>query len=147
MASKLPWFGGKEVFLTERKRLLLVRKGGQREVAALGIHKFQAVMEDAELAFNPPVVAGEAVEVAEDGFRGQGGVQTLGFGDVLEAVEAELAEVLNGDAVHEHPLDRGLGMVVSEQVLADVLEDRALVGIEVGDEEVVGGTEAVFQCV
>jgi hypothetical protein len=76
------------------------------------VHGTEAIMEGAELAVDASIVAGEAVEVGNDGFGCRGFAGSAEYCEVLDFVEAVEAEVLNSDAVNETLFGFGLGVVV-----------------------------------
>jgi len=109
-------------------------------IAALSVERAEAVMECAQAAFDAGIIAGEAVEVADDGLAG-GSTGSV----VFQAIEAEETQVLDGDAIHQELFVGSAGVVLFVQGRAEALEDRSLAGPQMNQEELVGGTEAVLQ--
>lgn len=102
-------------------------------------------MENAELAFKSPVIAGKAVEVGDDGFFGEGLVAAAAGGEVFEIVEPIEAEVFDGEAIHDQLFLRGLRFVILMQGFLKAREDGAFAAVQVNEEKLVGGTKAVFK--
>ena len=101
-------------------------------------------MENAEPAFDAPVIAGEAVEVRDDGFAGERCAAAVTGGDVFQAIEAEQAEMLDHDAIHQQFFVGSAGTVLSVKRRTEALEDITLTAGEASQEEFVSGAKAVF---
>ena len=87
-------------------------------------------MEDAELPFDAPIIAGEAVEMRQNGLLSQRSFEALFGGGLLEAIQAEKPQVLNSDAIHEEFFRRSLRIVISVESAAHLSEDGAFVAGE-----------------
>jgi hypothetical protein len=109
-------------------------------IAALGVQCAEAIVERAQAAFDARVIAREAIKVREDRLAG-----AATSGVVLQAIEAEEAQMLNGDAIHQELFVGSAGVVLFMQRRTETLEDRSLAWPQMGQEELVGGTKAVLQ--
>ena len=102
-------------------------------------------MEDAKLPLDPPVIAGETIQMRNDGLTGKRGAGALSSCKIFQAIEPIEAEVLNGDAVHEQSFVIGDGLVLAIEGLTKVLERAALAGLQVDEKEFIGGAQAVLE--
>ena len=116
-------------------------------ITALPIEGIEAVLEGAELSADAPVVAREAVEVCDDAFALQGVIHADHGGHVLDVVEPEKAEVLNGDLIHEQFLMDGTGLILAVQGGAEVFEDFAFMFGKTGDKQLVRGAQPVLDSI
>ena len=131
---------GGNIFLTERTWLSFVGQGIERVILALSIEGSQVIVQSAQTSFEARIIAREAVQVRDDGVVG-----TSADGIVFEAIEAEESQVLDGDAIHEKIFVGSAGVVFLLQSRAESLQDTALTGAQVSQEEFVGGASTVLQ--
>ncbi len=66
-------------------------------------------------------------------------------GVILKAVEAEETAVVDGNSIHDQAFDQRVWKVIGVQGFAHIVKYAALIGGQVGEKEVVGGIEAVFE--
>ena len=80
-------------------------------------------MERAQAAFDARVIAREAIKVREDRLAG-----AATSGVVLQAIEAEEAQMLNGDAIHQELFVGSAGVVFLVERVTEALQNAALAG-------------------
>jgi hypothetical protein len=101
------------------------------------LHGGESLFEGFDLVSDAGVVAGESVEVLEDGIGGEGKLGAVGCGEVFDAIEFEEPEVVHGDSVHDQLFNIGLRLVVLGEDLAEGFEGIAIFVVEILGEEFV----------
>ena len=127
--------------------LLFREESGQRIILAADIERREPVVEDADLAIDLKFIAGEAIEMRDDGLVELAGDDGSGCGLMLETIEPEQPEMLDGDPIHEHFFLGGLGLVFVKQGKSHAPEAAALFFGESFHVDFIGGIEAVAESV
>ena len=104
-------------------------------------------MKHAQLPFDARIVAGEAIQMGDDGIARKRSIPALAGGEIFQAVEPVEAKMLDGNVIHEHFFMIGDGLVFAVQGLAKTLEGVALAVRKVREEKLVGGAQSVFESV
>jgi hypothetical protein len=122
-------------------------EGDHGIVAALEEQSAKTIVQNPELAFNPAVIAREAIEMRDAGVGSEWIITALAGSLIFETVQAKEPQMLDGHMIDQQFFRKGNGMVFFVHRLPEFIEDLPFIFGKLGKEQLIRGAQTMLECI